>query len=278
MTNPGKGHLPQTKPHTAKAEWLKLRGIYENASGDDGAVTTRILNQLESHPRQHHRDLADHLRGRRRRKTRASMPFSLGRYRAPSIIKALTQSIPSCAVWRRSRRKEADGQNPKRANRTIFKTRKEAPPGRCLASKTVTGIVTDDPKHTKAIVEQLLRALGRPPSGHKHGRRRAMLALIIRGAGRRLSNWKRDDLATRPWLHNSINDKAALIAASTNWPTGNPGLIPFQTVKMLPDDLKGAALYHHVGHRHHPGREPDHPLVQRQRRHHRHQSTGQWDC
>jgi hypothetical protein len=38
MTNPGKvGHLPQTKPHTAKASDAAqtLRGIYENASGDD---------------------------------------------------------------------------------------------------------------------------------------------------------------------------------------------------------------------------------------------------
>jgi hypothetical protein len=54
MTNPGKvGHLPANKAAHGKGVIAQtLRGICENASGDDdrAAVTTRILNQLESHP------------------------------------------------------------------------------------------------------------------------------------------------------------------------------------------------------------------------------------
>jgi hypothetical protein len=52
-------------------------------------------------------------------------------------------------------------------NRTIFKTRRRGAQGRCLALKTVTGIVTDDPKHTKAIVERF-RALGPKRAQTRH--------------------------------------------------------------------------------------------------------------
>jgi hypothetical protein len=131
----------------------------------------------------------------------------------------------------------------RRANRTIFKTRKEGPHQADAWPSTVTGIVTDD-KHTKAIVEQHFRALGRPQAGTNTAptRRRAMLALIIVGtAGRRLvqTGNRATNLATRPWLHNSINDKAAFDRSINKLANGKTGPDTVQTKsKMLPDDLK----------------------------------------
>jgi hypothetical protein len=95
------------------------------------------------------------------------MPFARAIQSTKHQIKASTQSIPSCAVWRRSRRK-ADGQNPNGQTARSSRRARRGPTSRCLALKTVTGIVTDDPKHTKAIVEQHFRALGRPQAGTRH--------------------------------------------------------------------------------------------------------------
>jgi hypothetical protein len=155
-----------------------------------GGVTTRILNQLESHPttRQHHRDLADHLRGRRDERGRERpCPFA-GRYGAPSIkSKASTQSIPSCAVWRRSRRKGSRWTKPETANRTIFKTRKEGPHQADAWPLTQSRYSHRRPQTHQGDRRAALPCPGRPQAGTNTAptRRRAMLALIILGtAGR----------------------------------------------------------------------------------------------
>jgi hypothetical protein len=133
-------------------------------------VTTRILNQLESHPTTRDNTIetwqttceaAEDERG-----TSVHAP-SLGRYGAPSIksLDAEHSKLRSLEAIQK-KRKQMD-KNPKRANRTIFKTR-GAPPGRCLASAPSHGIVTDDPKHTKRSSSSTSVPWA-APSGHKHG-------------------------------------------------------------------------------------------------------------
>jgi exonuclease III/ribonuclease HI len=262
MTNPGKvGHLPRKQSRTRQRLVMQLqtlRGIYENASGDDdrGAVTTRILNQLESHPTTRDNTIetwqttceaAEDERGDESVHALLARAIRSTKHQIKSLDAEHSKLRSLEAIQKK--RKQMD-KNPKRANRTIFKTRKEgAPPGRCLALQDpVTGIVTDDPKHTKAIVEQHFRALGRPPSGHKHG------TYQTTSDARTDYPWERPgavdsfkletgatNLATRPWLHNSINDKAAFdrsINKLANGKTPGPDTVPNEILKMLPDDLK----------------------------------------
>jgi hypothetical protein len=132
---------PQTKPHTAKAS-SNPAGIYENASGDDdrGAVTTRILNQLESHPTTRDNTIetwqttceaAEDERGRER-----PCP-SLGRYGAPSIkSKPRRRAFQAAQSGGDPEEKEADGQNPNGQTARSSRRARRAPPGRCLALKT----------------------------------------------------------------------------------------------------------------------------------------------
>jgi hypothetical protein len=90
------------------------------------------------HPRQHHRDLADHLRGRRRRKgTRASMPFSRAIRSTKHQIKSLDaehsklRSLEAIQKKRKQMDKTRNGQTARSSRRA-----RRAPPGRCLALKT----------------------------------------------------------------------------------------------------------------------------------------------
>jgi hypothetical protein len=134
-------------------------------------VTTRILNQLESHPttRQHHRDLADHLRGRRRRKGTSVHAPSLAIRSTKHQIKSLDAEHSKLRSLEAIQKKRKQWTKPETANRTIFKTRKEGPhQADAWPSRPSHGIVTDDPKHTRRSSSSTSVPWA-APKGHKHG-------------------------------------------------------------------------------------------------------------
>jgi hypothetical protein len=100
-------------------------------------------------------------------------------------------------------------------------------------SRQITGIVTDDPKHTKAIVERTSVPWGgQAGTNTAPTRRRAMLALIILWGPGAVDSFKLETgrPTSPPRPYNSINDKAAFDRSINKLANGKtPGLIPFQT-------------------------------------------------
>jgi hypothetical protein len=195
-----------------------LRGIYENASGDDDrgrdhahpqsariTPTTRD-NTIETW--QTTCEAAEDERGR------ASMPLLARAIQAQASNQSLDAEHSKLrsleAIQKKGSRwtKTRNGQTARSSRRARRATRPMPGP------QDPSRYSHRRPQTHQAIVEQHFRALGRPQAGTNTAptRRRAMLALIIRGTAGRSRLVQTGNRATnppaRPCLH-SINDKAA---------------------------------------------------------------------
>jgi hypothetical protein len=155
------------------------------------------------------------------------MPLLARAIQAQHQIKSLDAEHSKLRSLEAIQKKQMD-KNQKQTARTIFKTRKEGPTRPMPGPQDSHGYSHRRPQTHQGDRRAALPCPGAAPSGHKHGTYQTTSDARTdypgtAGRSRLVQTGNRaTNLATRPWLHNSINDKAAFDRSINKLAWGKP--------------------------------------------------------